>query len=303
MVAASTVVSANDRLLSCELIPKLLCCTEYISDKCLIDYVIAKCPYKMQNQSITKIIGSYQKIESKFCNQQTTSISITVPITFSQPITRNVRRQSIKKSMLFVEPNSSSEKLFDPLKGHHINSGLSRHQASTYQIYDDYMYLNQRYPIIDASDSNLSSDRGIENSRSLHSPYLPRKLADELFLTCCQQHAQTNCHSLCTYKHRKSVAMETLIEAIQQNTCDPKYHSSIFRCANRNRNNRNCCQFLEMASPELEVSDRCHRMCNIAQSGDRIITVEKTIWSISATGMFSSIAHALAYVRSTKKIQ
>lgn len=66
----------------------------------------------------------------------------------------------------------------------------------------------------------------------------------------------SNCHSLCTYEHREHVAAETLIQAIQQDVCDLKYLSNILYCANRNRDNRKCCQFLGMAQPELGVGDR-----------------------------------------------
>ncbi|KAL3997701.1 DB module family protein [Acanthocheilonema viteae] len=271
VVAASTVVSAKDRLPSCEIIPKLLLyCIEYILNKCVIDcfnYLTAKCPYKMQNydEIITTIIGSYQKIESKFYNQQTTFISAAIPTTLSQPIPRNVRRQLFKKLMLFVEPNPSSpKKLFELPK------------APTYQTGGDYICQNEQYPITNLSDSNLSSNYYIENSRPSYSLRLPQKLFNELFLTCCQQHIPTNCHSLCTYEHCEHIAVEALIKAIQQDDCDLKYLNNTLYCGNRNRNNRNCWQFHEISLSELEVGNRCLRMCNIVQSGDRIRSVEKT---------------------------
>uniref|UniRef100_A0AAF5Q2M8 Uncharacterized protein n=1 Tax=Wuchereria bancrofti TaxID=6293 RepID=A0AAF5Q2M8_WUCBA len=294
-MAASTVVSAKDRLSSCELIPKLLCCSENVLDKCFIDclnYIIANYPYKMQNydEFITLAIGFYQKTELKLYNEQIISISIALPIILSKPTIRNVCQQSIEKSIMFVESNSLSQKLFELLK------------ASTYQTYDDYIYLNQQYSITKLSHFNLPSHCGVENSRPPYSSCLSRKLIDKLLLICCQQHVPSNCYNLCIYEHRKYIAMETLIWSIQQNACDLMHLSNILHYGSRNRN---CHRFhVMMSPPEAEVDNRCFfRMCSISQSGDGIGIVKKTIWSILATGIFSCIVHAMAYtyVRSINK--
>lgn len=292
MVAASSVVSAKDRLPACEHIPKLLCCTERVLDKCLIgclDYVTERCPHKMHNYDkiISGSVGSDQKTTPNLWPVQQTSPSppppppstpsppTTTPTTLSELTTQNPRRQPAKKPAVLVGPKTTPQKLFELSKDGQVNSGESRRETLTHKNYGDYIHLNQRYPITEDSDSNLSTDCGVETSRPPYSPCLSRKLVDELFLACCQQHVPSNCHSLCTYEHREHVAAETLIQAIQQDVCDLKYLSNILYCANRNRDNRKCCQFLGMAQPELGVGDRCLRMCNIAQSGDRIGTLEK----------------------------
>ncbi|VBB30622.1 unnamed protein product, partial [Acanthocheilonema viteae] len=192
---------------------------------------------------------SYQQGSGIFGShrQQTTFISAAIPTTLSQPIPRNVRRQLFKKLMLFVEPNPSSpKKLFELPK------------APTYQTGGDYICQNEQYPITNLSDSNLSSNYYIENSRPSYSLRLPQKLFNELFLTCCQQHIPTNCHSLCTYEHCEHIAVEALIKAIQQDDCDLKYLNNTLYCGNRNRNNRNCWQFHEISLSELEVGNRLH---------------------------------------------
>ncbi|EFO19809.1 hypothetical protein LOAG_08686 [Loa loa] len=232
MAAASAVVSAKERLPPCELIPKLLCCTERILDKCLIhclNYISAKCLHKMQNyyKIITSMIGSYQKTGSNFYNQQVTCISTAVlTTTLPEPITQNVRRQLIKKPMVFVESNESSKKSFEfP-------------NAPNYQTDGDYICLNRRYPNTEVSDSNLPSNSAVKISQPSYSPYLSRKLIDEVFLICCQHHVPSNCYNLCTYEHREHIAMETLIQANKQNACDLKYLNNIVYCANQNRNNQ-----------------------------------------------------------------
>ncbi|VDN01789.1 unnamed protein product [Thelazia callipaeda] len=282
VVVASSVVSAKDRLPSCELIPKLLCCTDRVLDKCLIGcltYVTSKCPHKMQN--FEKIApssdeNSLQETTTDFSwIEETTTAPTILPTTLPEFTTKSPRRQPIRKPMMLIKPTPSSQKLFELSDDGRVVSQQYKFEESSHKNYGDYIHLNQRYPITEVTDSNALSDCGQESSRPPFSPCLSRKLVDELFLTCCKQHVPTNCHSLCTYEHREYVAAEMLIQAIQHDVCDLKYLSNILYCANRNRDNRHCCQFLGLASYELGVGDRCLRMCNIAQSGDRIGTVEK----------------------------
>uniref|UniRef100_A0A915Q710 Uncharacterized protein n=1 Tax=Setaria digitata TaxID=48799 RepID=A0A915Q710_9BILA len=231
VVAASTVVSAKDRLPSCELIPKLLCCTERILDKCLIgcsNYVATKCPHKMKNYNKinSSTIGMHQNLGSiSIFNQQATSISKSTPVTLFE--SRSIRRQPIKKPVILVESHSS-QKLTELPKGHHITSGIPQFEASVCKTCRNYICLNQRYPIIEVSDRNHSLDSDVESSRpSYYSPRLSKNLVDELFLNCCQQHVVLP-NSLCAYENREHIAVETLSETIQQNFCSLKYFSRIF---------------------------------------------------------------------------
>ncbi|VDK28686.1 unnamed protein product [Gongylonema pulchrum] len=240
-----------DRLPACEHIPKLLCCTERVLDKCLtgcLDYVAEKCPHKMRNYD--KIISGSNNADGKTTtpkttpNQQTHPPLTTMPTTLPELTTQDPRRQQAKKPAILVGPKTSPQKLFQLSSDGHVDSGEAQRETITHKNYGDYIHLNQRYPITEDSDSKLSSDCGVETSRPPYSPCLSRKLVP------------SNCHSLCTYEHREHVAAETLIQAIQQDVCDLKYLSNILYCANRNRDNRKCCQFLGMAQPELGVGDR-----------------------------------------------
>ncbi|VDO67385.1 unnamed protein product, partial [Onchocerca flexuosa] len=172
------------------------------------------------------------------------SISTTVPITLLESIIGNVCRQSIEKSVIFIEPNSSFQKLFEFPENDHMVSG---YQAPNYQTYADYIYLNQWHPITEVSDSNFLYDGGVESFRPSYLSCLSGKLVDELFLIYCQQHKPSNCHNLCTYEHRKQIVAETLIQVTQQDACDLKYLSSILYCGNRNY-----WQLLEMVSLKLD---------------------------------------------------
>ncbi|VDK85869.1 unnamed protein product [Litomosoides sigmodontis] len=237
MVAASTVVSAKGRLPSCKLTPKLLCCTErHVGDR--FSLIANKCPHKMQNygEIITTIIGSYRNIESKFYNQQSTSISATIPITLPMAVSQNVRRQSFKTLILLVQQNLSITKLFELPKGCYVISGMSRRQAPIYRTYSNYTYVNQQHPMTSASDCNLSSRCSTENSRPVYSAYLSQKLFDPLFLlTCRQQHVPTNSHTFCTYKkHREHIAVEAPIQAIRRNAYDLKHSRTCCTALNDN---------------------------------------------------------------------
>ncbi|ETN85390.1 DB module [Necator americanus] len=154
----------------------------------------------------------------------------------------------------------------------HVGSATS----TRWFVGGDRKLLNQEYPITEVTDADLTAECGTEKSRPPYSPCLARKTVDDVFKTCCQQHVPSNCHSLCTYEHREHVAAEMLISAVQQDGCDLKYLSSILYCAHQNRDNRKCCEFLGMSNSELGVGDRCLRMCNVAPSGDRINSVEKS---------------------------
>lgn len=61
------MVSAKDRLPPCEQIPKLLCCTDRVLDKCLpgcIDYLNEKCPHKMSYFEKIPPVGTEERKET-----------------------------------------------------------------------------------------------------------------------------------------------------------------------------------------------------------------------------------------------
>lgn len=95
---------------------------------------------------------------------------------------------------------------------------------------------------------------------------------------------------MCTYEHREESAAKAMIAAVQDKQCDLKWLSAILYCANQNRDNRDCCQHLNLASPELGVGDRlvvkfyeifnklifsCLRMCNVDEKGGNVGTVDQ----------------------------
>ncbi|CAJ0963927.1 unnamed protein product, partial [Mesorhabditis belari] len=223
------------KLPECNEIPKVLCCSERVIDKCLsgcLDHVTENCPEKLEKfETIGNELPKYEKTPQRSHSKSSSSM---------------------KQSTSFG------------------TSSRRRTQQS-----GDYKLLNNEYPLTEVSDKDLTSDCGTKRSLPPFSPCLSRKTVDDLFLSCCQQHVPANCHSLCTYEHREHVAAENLIQAVQQDGCDLKFLSNILYCANQNRDNRECCTHLGMSNEELGVGDRCLRMCNIAQSGDRLRAVEK----------------------------
>ncbi|KAK5964332.1 DB module [Trichostrongylus colubriformis] len=251
LLSSSTSVRGEVNLPECHDIPKVLCCTERVLDKCLtgcIDYVTEKCPHKLEKFDTIeeKKLVSDNKVEL----QQ--SARNSRPSNVRLPKTRRPR------------PPGTGEVWTDK---------SDRRRAP---IGGDRKFLNQEYPITEVTDADLTAECGTESSRPPYSPCLARKTVDDVYKSCCQQHVPANCHSLCTYEHREHVAAETLIAAVQQDGCDLKYLSSILYCANQNRDNRKCCEFLGMSNADLGVGDRCLRMCDIAPSGERVGSVEKT---------------------------
>ncbi|CAD6186280.1 unnamed protein product [Caenorhabditis auriculariae] len=239
----SSCVNSELQLPDCNEIPKVLCCTQRVLDKCMsgcIDYVTEKCPHKLEK---------YETIENENENAVEGTIKSRKPES----------AEDVKTSKL----DKMVEKFVDRDEIRRAPQG------------GDVKQLNAEYPITEVSDNDLTSECGTERSQPPFSPCLSRKTADDVFLSCCRQQVPSNCHSLCTYEHREHVAAETLIAAIQQDGCDLKYLSSLLYCANQNRDNRKCCSHLGMSNSDLGVGDRCLRMCNIAQSGNRVGSLEK----------------------------
>ncbi|CAI2308555.1 unnamed protein product [Caenorhabditis sp. 36 PRJEB53466] len=232
----------------CEQIPKVLCCTQRVLDKCMsgcIDYVTEKCPHKLEK---------YETIDEQ-----------------QEPSTRAPKKTEVKAAKQVNNNNRVVGQVNHEVKEQFIDSKDIRRAPVT----GDAKLLNKEYPITEVTDADLSSECGTERSQPPFSPCLSRKSADDVFLSCCRQQLPSNCHSLCTYEHREHVAAETLIQAIQQEHCDMKYLTNLLYCANQNRDNRACCSHLGMSNPDLGVGDRCLRMCNVAPSGDRVSSVEK----------------------------
>ena len=259
--------AAADGLPPCDEIPKLLCCTGRVLEKCLagcVDYVNQKCPHKLYK---------FDKIEAS----STTSLP---EVREENAVRRKEEVQSVQPSLPRARaeaagprPSGNRPRQFAELQEGFIEqsaplSGRTRSGG-------DYDKLNPNYPVTEVTDADLSPECGTSKSKPPFSPCLSRKVVDDLFLTCCRQHVPSNCHALCTYEHREHVAAETLIAAVQSDGCDLRHLSSILYCANQNRDNRECCEHLSLSNPTLGVGDRCLRMCNIAQSGQTVGTVEK----------------------------
>uniref|UniRef100_A0A1I7ZLV9 DB domain-containing protein n=1 Tax=Steinernema glaseri TaxID=37863 RepID=A0A1I7ZLV9_9BILA len=272
--------SAADNLPPCDSIPKLLCCTERVMEKCLsgcIDYVSSKCPHKLEK--FEKIAEHTVEEEPK--REVKPSRPVNAPYAgFPEETRAALQEQKPRVHGVGAvdgavrapsETRSASAPL--PSEGFLEQNGPSKSAPS--RSGGDYDLVRSQYPITEVSDADLSGECGTARSKPPFSPCLSRKNVDDLFLSCCQQHVPSNCHSLCQYEHREHVAAETLISAVQTDGCDLKYLSKVLYCANQNRDNRQCCRTLGLNGSELGVGDRCLRMCNIARSGDRVGTIEK----------------------------
>ncbi|CEF65423.1 Domain of unknown function DB domain-containing protein [Strongyloides ratti] len=280
----STSYAKSDNLPPCDSIPKLLCCTDRVLEKCLggcIDYIHSKCPHKLYK---------YERIPTHEKNDNDDRSIEVIP-------TEETNR--IQKTSKEVKPKlfGFSEKLIKaPIEQEPVSVPRQVVLAApsfTPKAGGDYAFLNPKYPITEVSDKDLSPECGTEQSQPPFSPCISRKTVDELFLSCCEQHVPKNCHSLCSYEHREHVSAETLIQAVQQEGCDLKYLTKILYCANQNRDNRKCCSSLGLDAPDLEVGSRCLRMCNISPSGDSLSVInEKDLVCLSNLNIINYCARA-----------
>lgn len=277
LFAVFLVVDAASKstLPECKSIPKVLCCTDRVLEKCMsgcIDYVTEKCPHKLERYETIKqakqVAAAQNKVEAVLPSTPNRRASPSRALAAR-------REAAAQDDEGFIEQAAQQDANAVASSLSQLSSSGSFSGSSSGSQSGDFKLLNQQYPITEVSDTDLTSECGTESSRPPYSPCLSRKTVDDLFLSCCQQHVPSNCHSLCTYEHREHVAAQTFLAAVQQDSCDLKYLSNILYCANQNRDNRKCCEYLGLSHGDLGVGDRCLRMCNIAISGDRLGTVEK----------------------------
>ncbi|VDN06393.1 unnamed protein product [Thelazia callipaeda] len=93
-------------------------------------------------------------------------------------------------------------------------------------------------------------------------PCIHKETADRIFYDCCQLYIEPECHDLCRYEIKQSVAHSTLMKIIRAKKCPIKSIFAILYCASQNRDNRLCCRQFGLASPKLNVGKRCLRMCD-----------------------------------------
>uniref|UniRef100_A0A0N4ZN31 DB domain-containing protein n=1 Tax=Parastrongyloides trichosuri TaxID=131310 RepID=A0A0N4ZN31_PARTI len=280
----SPLYGKSDKLPPCDSIPKLLCCTERVLEKCLggcINYVHAKCPHKLYK---FEKIANQDKSET---NDKSIEAIPTPELSSHNKNSKEVKPKLFGESSKIIKAPIEQEQLSVP------KQVVLSAPSFVPKTVGDYANLNPKYPVTEVSDKDLSPECGTEQSQPPFSPCISRKTVDELFRSCCEQHVPSNCHSLCSYEHREHVAAETLIQAVQQEGCDLKYMTKILYCANQNRDNRKCCSSLGLDSTDLGVGSRCLRMCNISPSGDSLsVLTEKDLVCLSNLNIVNYCARA-----------
>ncbi|CAK5104761.1 unnamed protein product [Meloidogyne enterolobii] len=107
-----------------------------------------------------------------------------------------------------------------------------------------------------------------------YQPCTSKTVANKLFLACCEQFVAPECHFLCQYETDHAAAKKLILQSLNSR-CGLKSLSGVLYCASQNRNNQQCCQDLDLNSPQLlvpylkvqkiylkKVGSRCLRMCD-----------------------------------------
>ncbi|CAK5084931.1 unnamed protein product [Meloidogyne enterolobii] len=94
-----------------------------------------------------------------------------------------------------------------------------------------------------------------------YQPCTSKTVANKLFLACCEQFVAPECHFLCQYETDHAAAKKLILQSLNSR-CGLKSLSGVLYCASQNRNNQQCCQDLDLNSPQLLVGSRCLRMCD-----------------------------------------
>uniref|UniRef100_A0A1I7UMY8 ShKT domain-containing protein n=1 Tax=Caenorhabditis tropicalis TaxID=1561998 RepID=A0A1I7UMY8_9PELO len=142
-------VYSEPKLPDCEQIPKVLCCTQRVLDKCMsgcIDYVTEKCPHKLEK---------YETIDHPEVPTTPKPTRAPTPVKTNSRVVGQVDHEAKEQ---FID---SKDIRRAPLAG-------------------DAKLLNQEYPITEVTDADLSSECGTEKSN----PPSPRVSRENQPTTC-----------------------------------------------------------------------------------------------------------------------
>ncbi|CAJ0575760.1 unnamed protein product, partial [Mesorhabditis spiculigera] len=107
-----------------------------------------------------------------------------------------------------------------------------------------------------------------------YQPCTTKKIANKLFRSCCELYVPDECHFMCEYETDQMKTRKMLIDMVKHKRCSIKYLSSILYCASQNRDNRKCCEDLDLNAPQLQIGSRCLRMCDPSGTAIEKITKE-----------------------------
>ncbi|CAI4223730.1 unnamed protein product [Auanema sp. JU1783] len=95
---------------------------------------------------------------------------------------------------------------------------------------------------------------------------IERKVADQVFSSCCERFVPPECRGLCSYETNPIESRVVLMHAIQPSRCRLyKYLPSIVHCAAQTHDNTECCKSNGIA----DIGSQCLDMCKPQESPRR----------------------------------
>ncbi|KAI6173785.1 protein of unknown function DB domain-containing protein [Aphelenchoides besseyi] len=89
-------------------------------------------------------------------------------------------------------------------------------------------------------------------------PCIERKIADQVFGSCCERFVPPECRGLCIYETHPIESRVVLMHTIQPSRCRLfKYLSSIVHCAAQTHDNTVCCQDQGLS----DIGPQCLQLC------------------------------------------
>ncbi|VDM41108.1 unnamed protein product [Toxocara canis] len=96
------------------------------------------------------------------------------------------------------------------------------------------------------------------NAATEWKPCIERKIADQVFGSCCERFVPPECRGLCIYENNPIEARVVLMHTIQPSRCRLyKYLSSVVHCAAQTHDNTHCCRDMGVH----EIGPQCLQMC------------------------------------------
>uniref|UniRef100_A0AC35U6P7 DB domain-containing protein n=1 Tax=Rhabditophanes sp. KR3021 TaxID=114890 RepID=A0AC35U6P7_9BILA len=90
-------------------------------------------------------------------------------------------------------------------------------------------------------------------------PCIERKIADQVFQSCCERFVPAECRGICIYESNPIESRVVLMHTIQPSRCRLyKYMGSIIHCASQTHDNTACCNDMGVA----DIGPQCLQLCH-----------------------------------------
>uniref|UniRef100_A0A0K0EY46 DB domain-containing protein n=1 Tax=Strongyloides venezuelensis TaxID=75913 RepID=A0A0K0EY46_STRVS len=124
-------------------------------------------------------------------------------------------------------------------------------------IYFTLLFLT--YIFAENEISEFEQPEGCGTQATNWKPCIERRIADQVFTSCCERFVPPECRGLCIYESNAIESRVILMHTIQPSRCRLyKYLSSIVHCAAQTHDNTECCKDMGLS----DIGPQCLQLCH-----------------------------------------